>query len=47
LDQPKSQIETLQQLAEILQKPDIVEHLMSATRVEEILAILEGLALPA
>jgi PTS system galactitol-specific IIA component len=47
LDQPKSQIETLQQVAEILQKPDIVEHLMSATRVEEILAILEGLALPA
>ena len=47
LDQPKSQIETLQQVAGILQKPEVVERLMAATRVEEILTILEGLALPA
>ena len=47
LDQPKSQIETLQQVASILQKPEVVERLMAATRVEEILTILEGLALPA
>lgn len=47
LDQPKSQIETLQQVAGILQKPEVVDRLMAASRVEEIVAILEGLALPA
>jgi galactitol PTS system EIIA component len=47
LDQPKSQIETLQQVAGILQKPDAVDRLMAATRVEEVLKILEGMALPA
>jgi PTS system galactitol-specific IIA component len=47
LDQPKSQIETLQQVAGILQKPEVVDRLMAATRIEELMAILEELALPA
>jgi galactitol PTS system EIIA component len=47
LDKPKSQIETLQQVAGILQKPEVVDQLMAATRVEEVTAILQGLALPA
>jgi PTS system galactitol-specific IIA component len=47
LDQPKSQIETLQQVASILQKPEVVERLMAATRAEEVFSILEALAIPA
>lgn len=43
LDQPKSQVEMLQQVATILQRPDIVDRLMAARTPEEILAILSDL----
>jgi len=40
LDKPKSQVEMLQSVAEILQKPEIVEELISAQTVDEIFAAL-------
>ncbi len=43
LDQPKSQIETLQQVAGLLQRPDIVAGLMSASQPEDVFRILSGL----
>ncbi len=43
LDQPKSQIETLQQVAGLLQKPDLVAALMTAIVPEEVFSILSGL----
>jgi PTS system galactitol-specific IIA component len=36
LDKPKSQVEMLQSVAEILQKPEIIEELIFAQTVEEI-----------
>ena len=43
LDQPKSQIEMLQEIAEILQKPEVVSGLMSANEVEEVFSVLGNL----
>lgn len=36
LDQPKSQVEALQQVASLLQTPGVVERLVAATRVQEV-----------
>jgi PTS system galactitol-specific IIA component len=36
LDQPKAQIEMLQEIAGILQNPEVIERLMSATDFEEV-----------
>ena len=41
LDQPKSQVEMLQSVAEVLQDPARIEKLMAAESVEEIYAALE------
>jgi galactitol PTS system EIIA component len=43
LDQPKSQIEALQQVAEVLQSPEIVNELLSAQTSAEVLAIMNRL----
>jgi galactitol PTS system EIIA component len=43
LDQPKSQIEALQQVAEVLQKPEIVAGLLAAKEPGDVLAILNQL----
>jgi len=43
LDQPKSQIEVLQQVADILQNPPVVDGLMAASSVDEVRAILDGI----
>jgi PTS system galactitol-specific IIA component len=43
LDKPKSQVETLQQVAEVLQRPDIVAQLMEAQSPAGVLAILASL----
>jgi galactitol PTS system EIIA component len=43
LDQPKSQIEALQQVAEVLQKPEIVAGLLAAHEPGDVLAILNQL----
>lgn len=40
LDQPKSQIEMLQQVAGVLQNPQLVDRLMAAEEVDEVLAAL-------
>ncbi len=40
LDQPKSQVEMLQSVAEVLQSPDVIEELMAARNPEEIFAAL-------
>jgi galactitol PTS system EIIA component len=40
LDQPKSQIEMLQEVSGVLQKPDLVLRLMTAADAREALAIL-------
>lgn len=40
LDQPKSQIEMLQQVAGVLQNPKLVDRLMAAEEVDEVLATL-------
>lgn len=40
LDQPKSQIEMLQSVAEVLQNPQMIEKMMAATKVEEIFGAL-------
>ncbi len=42
LDQPKSQVETLQEVAGLLQNPQIVSGLMQAKTPEEILSALRG-----
>lgn len=36
LDQPKSQIEMLQQVSQVLQKPDLVEQLMNARNLFQV-----------
>ncbi len=43
LDQPKSQIETLQQVAGLLQRPDIVAGLMIAPTPDDVFILLSGL----
>jgi len=43
LDRPKAQIEGLQQVANLLQSPDVVAGLMAARTKEEVLALLTGL----
>ncbi len=43
LDQPKSQIQTLQEVAEILQKPSVIDSLMAARTSEEVFKTLSGL----
>jgi PTS system galactitol-specific IIA component len=43
LDQPKSQIEMLQEIAELLQKPEVVSGLMAAENTRDIFTILEDL----
>ena len=40
LDKPKSQVEMLQRVAEILQAPEIIEELMAANTSDDILAAL-------
>lgn len=46
LDQPKSQVEMLQQVAGLLQQPDVIAELMDAGEPDDVLRILEGLAAP-
>lgn len=36
LDQPKSQIEMLQEVAQVLQRPDVVEALMEARNLDQV-----------
>jgi galactitol PTS system EIIA component len=43
LDQPKSQIEALQQVANVLQNAEVVSGLMAAKDTEEVIAILTNL----
>ena len=40
LDQPKAQIEMLQEIAGILQNPDLIGELMSASNFEEVRTVL-------
>jgi PTS system galactitol-specific IIA component len=42
LDQPKSQIEMLQQVAGVLQQPATIDRLMAASNPAEVLAVLAG-----
>ncbi len=42
LDQPKSQIEMLQQVSSILQQPRLIEQLMAASAARDILALLSA-----
>jgi galactitol PTS system EIIA component len=42
LDHPKSQVEMLQQVAEILQSPSIVDRLMAANSPDEIMNVLKS-----
>lgn len=44
LDQPKSQIEMLQQVAGVLQNPKLVDRLMAAEEVDEVLAALSSVS---
>ncbi len=43
LDQPKSQIEALQEIADLFQKPEVVSGLMSAETPQDVFAFLAGL----
>lgn len=43
LDQPKSQIEMLQEVCGVLQKPDLIERLMAASTPEAVLSLLSDL----
>jgi PTS system galactitol-specific IIA component len=43
LDEPKSQVEMLRQVATVLQSPDLVDRLMSSQSVEEVLSIIREL----
>ncbi len=47
LEQPKSQVEMLQQVAALLQRPDVVDRLMTAATPDEVFTILSGLEAPA
>ena len=42
LEQPKSQIEMLQEVAQVLQRPDVVAALMEARNLEQVHAALQG-----
>jgi PTS system galactitol-specific IIA component len=42
LDKPKSQVEMLQQVAEVLQQPETIAQLMAATTTKQILSILDN-----
>jgi len=42
LDQPKSQVEMLQEVAGVLQRPDVVDRLMGASTADEVFAILDS-----
>lgn len=46
LDNPKSQVDMLQQVAEILQNPPIVDRLMAASTAEEVRVILDDVGQP-
>ncbi len=46
LDQPKSQIEMLQQVSGILQNPDLIRQLMAARTPQEVLTLLDSQAAP-
>ena len=43
LDQPKSQIDMLQEVSNILQQPEIIDQLMLADSTDEIIAILKSM----
>jgi galactitol PTS system EIIA component len=47
LDQPKSQIEVLQEIAELLQNPEVVAGLMAANTPEDVFALLNDLEVAA
>jgi PTS system galactitol-specific IIA component len=47
LDQPKSQIEVLQEIAELLQKPEVVSELMAADNPQDVFTLLAGLEMTA
>jgi galactitol PTS system EIIA component len=42
LEQPKSQIEMLQEVAQVLQRPDVVSALMEARDLEQVHVALQG-----
>lgn len=42
LEQPKSQIEMLQEVAQVLQRPDVVSALMEARHLEQVHVALQG-----
>lgn len=42
LDQPKSQIEMLQEVAQVLQRSDVVDALMESSNLEQVHAALQG-----
>lgn len=42
LDQPKSQITMLQEIASVLQNPDLIQHLMQAEKPEEIIQLIQS-----
>ncbi len=42
LDNPKSQVDMLQQVAEILQSPAIVDRLMAASSADEVMTVLDA-----
>lgn len=46
LAEAKSQIEMLQEVATILQRPDVVSRLVAAGTVEDVFAALNGLEIP-
>ncbi|NLH06639.1 MAG: PTS sugar transporter subunit IIA [Chloroflexi bacterium] len=46
LDQPKSQVEMLQEIAGLLQQPEAIDKLMQAGEPAQVLDILEGLTAP-
>jgi len=47
LDQPKSQIEVLQEIAELLQNPEVVAGLMAANTPEDVFTLLNDLEVAA
>lgn len=46
LDQPKSQVEMLQQVAQVLQRPDTITALMHAQTPDDVFAVLSTLDTP-
>lgn len=43
LNQPKAQVETLQQVTRLLQRSDLVDRLMAALAPDDVISILSGL----